>query len=233
MNGEQGVKAAKILMVTGGNAPLKVPVGPWDTVIAVDSGGDTLEHLGISAHLIIGDLDSISPRGLAFHQDSGALVKRFPQDKDFTDFELALQELPKNAKNQVFVAGLFGGRFDHALMNLLVLSRYTDRGLFCFDIDDGTGGILSPGTLNMTIAPGSPHPAVALMALSPHCRGIHSTGVRWPLENGTLAFGESRGISNSVVASSWRLTLTEGALCWLILGKDHEAVEIEWRPRPA
>ena len=110
----------RILIVAGGTREKALPPGPWDFIIGADSGGDSLFFWNQPAHLIIGDLDSINSEALSFHQTHHSVIKRFPADKDQTDLELALMSLPDDPSSEIHLAGLFGGRIDHALMNLLV-----------------------------------------------------------------------------------------------------------------
>lgn len=215
-----GPESEKAVLV-GGNMP------SWDTIIGVDSGGTRLFELRMPAHGIIGDLDSISADALAFHEAHGAWVKRFPVGKDFTDLELALQMLPDRPENEIHIAPLFGGRFDHSLMNILALSRYSSKGLYTFDVEGGCGGVMCPGQLKVGVSECS---GTALIALSPEVAGIDSGGVKWPLKSGSLKFGESRGISNRLEKSPWLLKVEDGCLCWLISGTLRAGVEIEWHP---
>ncbi len=228
-----------ILAALGGVASAPPPPLPWADVVAVDSGGDLLWRLNHPARLVIGDLDSISPDALAFHRASGAEIRAFPPDKDQTDFELALAALPVNPSAMIHLYGFWGGRLDHALMNLLVLRRFTDRGAFTFDTGDdttapmagqvGCGGVIGPGRLRLSLPVGTP---VALLALD-DSRGLDSSGVRWPLAGATLERGEARGISNITTNPVWALTLTEGCLAWLVRGLARAAVGIEWHPATA
>lgn len=207
-------------------SPKSPPAAAWDDVIAVDSGGDFLHRCGIAARLVIGDLDSISPAALAWHRDRGAEIRAFPADKDQTDLELALAVLPRDPAARVHLCGVWGGRLDHALMNLLVLPGFTDRGLFLFDTDEGCGGVMGPGTLCLTAPAGTP---AALIALA-EATGLSSEGVRWPLRAARLRRGEARGISNVTVDPAWRLRLAGGCLLWLVRGTARAAAGIEWLP---
>lgn len=213
-------------MALGGAFEVSPPAFPWDLVIAVDSGGNFLFRHGIAARLVIGDLDSISAEALNWHVGKGAEVRRYPTDKDLTDFELGLCELPTEPANLVHLCGIWGGRLDHALMNLLVLARFNNRGLFTFDTEEGWGGAMGPGYLRLGLPGGMP---VALIALSP-TKGINSEGVQWPLKGGTLQIGEGRGISNLTQAPVWSLGFSEGCLLWLVRGMDRAAAGIEWHP---
>ncbi len=215
---------SRIAQVPAGVPP--PPAAAWDDVIAVDSGGDFLHRCGIAARLVIGDLDSISPAALAWHRDRGAEVRAFPTDKDQTDFELALTVLPRDPAALVHLCGVWGGRFDHALMNLLVLPGFTDRGLFVFDTGEGCGGVMGPGTLCLTVPAGS---SAALIALE-DATGLSSEGVRWPLEAARLRRGVARGISNVTVDPAWRLRLTGGCLLWLVRGTARAGAGIGWLP---
>ena len=57
------------------------------------------------------------------------MIKKFPKDKDFTDFELILEEISKIEKNRnylkkIFVIGGLGKRIDMTLSNLFMIEKY-------------------------------------------------------------------------------------------------------------
>ena len=57
------------------------------------------------------------------------MIKKFPKDKDFTDFELILKEINKISENKnfvekIFVVGGLGKRIDMALSNLFIMEKY-------------------------------------------------------------------------------------------------------------
>ncbi|WP_369715882.1 thiamine diphosphokinase [Leptotrichia alba] len=79
--------------------------------------------------MIVGDLDSIDNEVLEFYRNKGVLIKKFPKDKDFTDFELILTEIEKfekdkNTLDKVFVVGGLGKRIDMTLSNLFLMEKY-------------------------------------------------------------------------------------------------------------
>lgn len=79
--------------------------------------------------LIIGDLDSIETKVLEFYKSKDVLIKKFPKDKNFTDFELIMEEIDKIDKNKnhlykVFVVGGLGKRLDMTLTNLFIMEKY-------------------------------------------------------------------------------------------------------------
>lgn len=217
------------LVVLGGPSGQCMPGGPWSSITAVDGGGNFLHARGQAAHIVVGDGDSITPEASAFHEAAGAVFRRYPSDKDATDFELALAGLESGPGDEVHIVGMAGGRSDMSLGNLLVLGGHTGHGLYTFDLHDGCGGVMGPGTLSLSLPPGTP---VALLALTHSASGIDSSGVRWPLENGSLELHRARGVSNVVIRPPWQVRLKAGALLWLISGLSRAQAEITWKPAP-
>ena len=79
--------------------------------------------------MIIGDLDSIEKKVLEYYKSKNILIKKFPKDKDFTDFELILKEINKISENKnfvekIFVVGGLGKRIDMTLSNLFIMEKY-------------------------------------------------------------------------------------------------------------
>lgn len=202
-----------------------MPEGPWSDIIAVDGGGDTLRSWSVAARSVVGDGDSITPEATAFHEAAGAVFHRFPADKDATDFELALDVLNSAPEDEIHITGMTGGRTDMSLANLLVLGGRTGKGLFTFDLPDGCGGVMGPGSLEIDLPAGTPS---ALLALAASATGIVSHGVRWPLNGETVSLHEARGVSNIVTAPPWRLSLASGALFWLLRGLRRRDIRLAW-----
>ena len=202
-----------------------LPEGPWNDIIAVDGGGNTLCSWHMAARAVVGDGDSITPEASAFHEAAGAVFHRYPADKNATDFELALTMLDGGPGDEVHLVGMTGGRTDMSLANLLVLGGHTGKGLFTFDLPDGCGGVMGPGSLEIDLPTGTPS---ALLALAPAASGIVSQGVRWPLKDETISFQEARGVSNIVTAPPWRLSLATGALLWLLRGLRRRDIRLAW-----
>ena len=111
MSGQQ------VLVVTGGPLPRAIGRLPEaDMVIAADRGADNAIALGLTVDLLVGDLDSVSQEALA----ACNTVAQHPVDKDDTDLELALAAAVDTGAGMVTIVTSAGGRFDHALANLLV-----------------------------------------------------------------------------------------------------------------
>ena len=94
-----------------------------------DGGANFAFKYGKMPEVIIGDLDSVEKNVLEYYKNKNVLIKKFPKDKDFTDFELILEEIYKINKNKnytekIFVVGGLGKRLDMTLSNLFIMEKY-------------------------------------------------------------------------------------------------------------
>ena len=112
-----------------------------DFIIAADGGTRHALALCKTPNVIIGDMDSAT-FDLRPLTEKGTQVIRFPQDKNETDLELAIQHaLTLNPKQVVILAAL-GGRLDQTLGNISLLS---DLRPSTFDRKRNAGHSISPG----------------------------------------------------------------------------------------
>ena len=94
-----------------------------------DGGANFAFKYGEMPKVIVGDLDSIEKKVLEYYKSKNILIKKFPKDKDFTDFELILKEINKISENKnfvekIFVVGGLGKRIDMTLSNLFIMEKY-------------------------------------------------------------------------------------------------------------
>ncbi|MFN8630166.1 MAG: hypothetical protein U0838_07550 [Chloroflexota bacterium] len=78
-------------------------------VVAADGGFARSAALGLRPDVLVGDLDSLAPDGVAEAEASGARIVRRPTDKDESDAELALLEAVEMGATRITVLGAFGG----------------------------------------------------------------------------------------------------------------------------
>ena len=64
-----------------------------------------------------------------------------------------------------------------------------------------------PGSLTLH---GSPGDTLSLLPLSATVEGITYTGLHYPLQNATLSFGSTRGVSNTLSSTRATVTLRSG-----------------------
>lgn len=181
--------------------------------IAADGGLAHAERAGRDVDTIVGDLDSVAPHELAAARERGVEVLEHPHDKDATDLDLALalaaQRWPGPSTPRVLVVGGHGGRLDHLLANVLLLAADRHAGL----VLTGWLGTAVVQVVRETVAlTGAPGSVVSLLALHGPATGVTTTGLRFALDDATLAAGSSLGVSNVLVADRAQVRVGGGVL---------------------
>ncbi len=115
------------LLFLGGTVEQKdiLSIGKFDFVCCADSGLDSAIKFKIAPDIVIGDMDSISKDGLKYINQNSISTMKYPEDKNFTDGELAVQFLlhHKPQFSEIKVIGLIGNRPDHTFGNYLLLNN--------------------------------------------------------------------------------------------------------------
>ena len=201
-----------VVVVAGGDllgGPPAVAVPPGAIVIAADSGVDVAHALGLQVHLAVGDFDSVSAAGLIRAEAEGTRVERHPVDKDATDLELALDAALAHRPERIHVVGGAGGRLDHLLANLLLL---TSPAYAEVAVTADIGGTRLTVIRRGADLHGRPGDVVTLVPQHGAVTGITTTGLAFPLERETLGAGTSRGVSNRFVAVRASVVIESGVL---------------------
>lgn len=92
-------------------------------VVAADAGADHLGRIGVLPDILVGDMDSIEPGTLAACRDARTRIVEVPRVKDESDLGLALGAIEQEGFSRVVAAAVLGGRIDHTLAAIGVLSR--------------------------------------------------------------------------------------------------------------
>ena len=111
----------KIALFVGGE--LEWFTTDFDYFVGVDRACLRLLELGLPIDLSVGDFDSVSRSELEMIQSATKDCMIAPAEKDDTDTELALKitfQLYPEAEVTIF--GAFGGRIDHMLSNIFLVS---------------------------------------------------------------------------------------------------------------
>lgn len=202
------------VIVLGGSAPdpRAVALLPADRfVVAADSGLDHACDLGLAVDLVVGDLDSVSPAGLARAAAGGVAVERHPVDKDAIDAELALAAACQRGAEHVVVLTGGGDRLDHLLAGLALLARPDLRGRRV-EAWVGPAHLLALQGPAQAELSGHPGELVTLLPVHGSAHGIVTDGLRYPLHRETLDAGSSRGVSNALTGGLAHVAVEQGAL---------------------
>ncbi|HXY95075.1 MAG TPA: thiamine diphosphokinase [Acidimicrobiia bacterium] len=200
------------LVFTGGSAPtaralsgLPVP----DIVIAADSGLHHAAAAGYRVDVVVGDLDSADPVAVEAAVAAGASIERHPTAKDATDLELALFAARDRECTRALLIGGAGGRLDHFLANVLVLASPDLSGLEIEARLAGARVVVVRDDCTLHAAVGH---LCTLLPVGGPAIGVRTEGLEFPLRRETLWAGSTRGVSNTFLGDTARVTLDDGAL---------------------
>ena len=180
-------------------------------VVAADGALDLALTAGLTPAALVGDLDSISPGGLAWATEH-ATIERHDPDKDHTDTELALQVAAALNPGRLILVSGGGDRLDHTFAAIGALG---DRQLTSVPVIEAWWGaqhirvLHGPGRLAFDVDVGS---TISLLAMHGRCKGVTITGVRWPLAGARLAPMVGHGVSNVATDDRVEITVIEGVL---------------------
>jgi thiamine pyrophosphokinase len=184
---------------------------PSDLIIAADGGTNHCESLGITPNVIIGDFDSLDHTKVTAYKNLGVEIIQYPIHKDETDLELALQFTLMQDVTEVSIIGALGARWDMTVANILLIAHPKFSRLKIRLLDGSQELFLLRGGEKIDIQ-GHPGYQISLIPLAGDARGITTYGLEYPLNDETLYFGSSRGISNILLHDHAWIGVREGAL---------------------
>jgi thiamine pyrophosphokinase len=195
---------------------IREAVSHADRIIAADGGTRHCLEMGILPHVAVGDFDSLTPEDLALLQSQGVKLVRHPARKDFTDLELALQYAIEQGAQEIQVLAALGKRWDQTLANLLLPASqvFSQAVIRLLDGEQEVNLIRSGQELALH---GHPGDTVSLIPLWGDATGITTRGLEYPLDNETLYFGSTRGISNVLVGETAQVLLGQGLLAAVLI----------------
>ena len=178
-------------------------------VVAADRGAMLAKEAGLTIDCLLGDFDSLPIKEFAEIKNCAKRVLSYPQDKDYSDLELALRFCAdENCKSIKILAALGGDRLEHTLFNVIsILEVADDLGL--------EAEICSPELSifqmchRQKILSNRKGELISIIALD---REIIFTieGTKWPLNHATLKRSSTRGLSNLIISPEVKLTSHEG-----------------------
>lgn len=180
-----------------------------DYIICADGGTRHAIAFDVRPNLIIGDMDSAVSGVVQQFKDDGVTVEFFPQDKNETDLELAIDRAAGLNPKQIIVIAALGGRLDQTLANIALLS---DTRLVSYDIrlDDGVEEIFfCRGQVQVHGRSGD---IVSLLPWQGEVSEVQTRDLKWPLRKETLYPYKTRGISNEMTGDTASISIGSGLL---------------------
>ena len=212
-----------ILVCAGDFTPVDLGVTNDDFLIAVDAGLEHLLRIDTLPDHLVGDFDSLdeSYRELVDRMEEAhpESVTRLNPVKDDTDAMAAVMIGMERGYRRFYIYGGMGGRLDHTLGNLQLLTYLRERGCKGYLMDEKTMVTVIRGetirfheTFDGT---------VSLVALSDAVPDVMIRGMKYETEHVTLVNGTTLGISNEK---------RSGAPAEITVGNGYAAVIASWAP---
>ncbi len=203
------LKCAVIFGAAPVDLTLQPPVPKADYYICADGGVDLARAMDVKPDLILGDFDSV--RSLM----ADVFKREFSPEKDDTDMLLAAKEaMARGCRKLTFYGGL-GGRLDHTMANIQLLTYLADYGVQGTFLD--AHQMMTMQRNEARTYTGEYH-YYSLFSLSEQCCGVTLSGMKYLLEHGTLTRHFPLGVSNEIIVSPATVTVEEGDL--LVIAAD-------------
>lgn len=175
-----------------------------DYIIAADGGYKYLTDNEYIPDVLVGDFDSL--KEIPEHP----YIVRHPVMKDDTDMMLAVKLGLEKGYKEFCIYGALGGRLDHTVANLQLLSYITDKGAV---------GYITGGDISITLIKNSSvhfmagmNGTVSVFAVDEKAEGVYERGLKYTLKNAVICNSIPIGVSNEFIGVESEITVENGKL---------------------
>lgn len=193
--------------------------GKEDCIIAADSGLVYIEEAGYHPNWIVGDFDSLG------YRPKGDNIICHPIEKDDTDVALAIEVALEKGFTTLYLFGICGGRVDHTIANLQLLTDLSCKGIkvFCF-CPDCTITAITQATLEF----GKDYRGViSVFAARDQAENVTLKGLKYTLDKALLTGNRPLGVSNEFMGTPASISVAKGVL-WIVWQESRECKLPEW-----
>lgn len=177
-----------------------------DIVIAADGGLSYLKELDISPDYAIGDFDSL---GRIPDFDSRKL-KVLPCEKDTTDTHEAIMAGNDLNCTAFHIYGGTGGRLDHTLANIQLISDLSQKGYSAFLY--GEGYCITAVTNGNISIKGEKGKYISVFSATDISEGVALKNLKYTLNDGELRNTFPLGVSNEFTGEIAEISVRKGTL---------------------
>lgn len=176
---------------------IKSKIKSTDFIICADGGYNHAVNMGINADVLIGDFDS------ALGIEDAQNKIEYPTRKDYTDGELAVDYALNHGYDDIVLIAMTGDRLDHTMADIFLLDK-CPKGVL---IDDNNEIYLAKDILSVE---GKKGQTLSIIPINGDAEGVTTSGLEYPLDDETLYFGASRGISNVMLDEKCEIKIEKG-----------------------
>ena len=183
-----------------------------ENYIGVDKGALTLARNGKRMLLAIGDFDSVEESDLAYIKEYSDMLLQLNPIKDDTDSEAAVMYAIEKGYQKIHLYGGLGGRLDHAMINLRLVSRFPetvylhDQNNFIYSLAEGVHSI-------------DKHEYTYISFFTEDEAIISLEGLKYPLDKQQLTNKDTYTTSNEILEDRGIVTVHAGKVT-VIQSKD-------------
>ncbi|HLD24943.1 MAG TPA: thiamine diphosphokinase [Patescibacteria group bacterium] len=203
-----------VAIVAGGEKPKRIPKA--DFFIGVDRGALWLLRQGIVPDIAVGDFDSVTNPEKKFIHDRTKKYIEFPQEKDETDLELAIDEAIRLKPNEVCIYGALGKRFDHGLTAIGMLLKLESHNIYGEIVDNFNK--INIVRHQFTLTKDKKYPYVSIIPLDASAI-VSLKGFMYNVSKKIFSQYSSLGISNEIPGKSATIFVHQGKAL-VILSRD-------------
>lgn len=201
----------RALLFINGEPPKSFPdLNDYGLIAGTDGAFHYLKQMGFpldKLDFISGDFDSHSGSDEAVYEDKFILTL----DQDKTDFHKALEIILEKGYQSIDVLGASGGEQDHFLGNLTVAYSFKYRLNIKF-YDEFSEYYFIPNNFTLKNAKNR---MISLYPF-PTVEDITTTGLNWPLTNGSLSITTRIGTRNFAVEDEISIQYERGDLLFFV-----------------
>ena len=200
----------KCIILANGKPPQKSVVRflmkkDFNTLICADGGSNSAKKLNLIPDFIIGDLDSSKESTLQYFNKKSKII-RITRQND-TDVEKCLKFAIKNKVGEAVLLGVTGDRLDHTFCNLGIVIKFFDK-IKLNIIAENSFLTAYKSTAQLKTLPGE---TISIYGFDSTTR-IISKGLKFPLKNIALPFGQRESTSNVALSNNVNLRITGGVI---------------------
>ncbi|SDJ02819.1 thiamine diphosphokinase [Salimicrobium halophilum] len=202
----------KTIAIVGGGPSSYIPELSSDLAslwIGADHGAKVLIEKGMPVDVAVGDFDSVSGDMLALIQAKAQETKVYPQEKNETDLELAVNEAIDRQAERILFFGVTGGRMDHTLANIQLLYPLLQHGVEGRIIDNQNEMELKLAGSH-TINYSTSYPYISFIPISLKVEGLTLHNFKYPLEKESVPIGSTLCLSNQLCEDTGTYFFKEG-----------------------
>lgn len=202
--------------------------GMFASVIAADAGYRHLDTRAFVPNIVIGDFDSLGyvpqedkQASIQLKEDVDACnpkmmrVMQYPEDKDKSDLELAIDEALAMKPQIIMIYGALGKRLDQSISSVQMLSHIADHrvGVFCVGDKEACVVVNGPSEFGLGI-PNSDDidKTISIFSLTDVSLVEASIGLKWPYTNTAITNSMSLGISNVITGNPMKIKVKMGKI---------------------